>query len=358
MTANENYEKNGFDILRYVAALSVMMLHYSGYTMMLSTNLSDGGARITSGIRHIALLFPGVVILFSMSGFLISASYERAKTRREFFLRRILRMYPELWICTILNLVIVCFLVPELLDKSIILWLGTQVFGIANTPDCLKTFATGSINGALWTVFTEMQLYILLGIAYPCLKRLKHKYWAILLAILAGLNLACDAWRDGDIVSKLIERSFVPYALWFFIGVFCYQRRQNILHILRNAFFPMLIVYLLIEAVNIELPGYYADIVTSILLPFMVIGCGYCLPKIRLKVDLSYGMFLYHWIVLNVIVHFNLMNKLPWYAATLLFMVGTAAAAMISWGLNYKIISSKSAKNMIEDIRLRQIRLR
>ena len=82
MTANESFEKNGFDILRYVAALSVMMLHYSGYTMILSTNLSDRGANIMSGIRNIAHLFPGVVILFSMSGFLISASYERAKTKR------------------------------------------------------------------------------------------------------------------------------------------------------------------------------------------------------------------------------------------------------------------------------------
>ncbi|MDE7249960.1 MAG: hypothetical protein K2N82_08750, partial [Lachnospiraceae bacterium] len=89
-----------------------------------------------------------------------------------------------------------------------------------------------------------------------------------------------------------------------------------------------------------------------------VIGCGYCLPKIRLKVDLSYSMFLYHWIVLNIIVHFNLMNKLPWYVAVLLFLVGTAVAAMISWRLNYKLISSKSAKNMTEDMRLRQIRSR
>lgn len=344
MTANGNYEKNGFDILRYVAALSVMMLHYSGYTMILSTNLSDRGANIMSGIRYIALLFPGVVILFSISGFLISASYERMKTRREFFLRRILRMYPELWICTIVNLVIVCLLVPKSLDQSMILWLGTQIFGIANTPACLKTFATGSINGALWTVFTEMQLYILLGITYPFLQRLKNKYWVILLAVLAGLNLACDAWKGGGIASKLIERSFVPYALWFFVGVFCYQRRQDILFILRTAFFPMLIVYLVIESVNIELPGYYADIVTSILLPFMVIGCGYCLPKIRLKVDLSYGMFLYHWIILNIIVHFDLMNKLPWYVVVLFFMAGTALAAMISWELNYKIISSRSAR--------------
>ena len=56
-----------------------------------------------SGVRHISLLFPGVVILFAMSGFLVSASWERAKTRKEFFLKRVLRIYPELWFCTIVN---------------------------------------------------------------------------------------------------------------------------------------------------------------------------------------------------------------------------------------------------------------
>ena len=72
-------------------------------------------------------------------------------------------MYPELWICTIVNLIVVCLLVPYLLDKSIIVWLFTQIFGIANTPACLNDFATGSINGALWTIFTEVQLYFVLG---------------------------------------------------------------------------------------------------------------------------------------------------------------------------------------------------
>ncbi|MBD5393097.1 MAG: acyltransferase [Lachnospiraceae bacterium] len=337
MAANEKFEKNGFDILRYMAALSVMMLHYSGYTMILSTNLSEQAANIMNGIRHLALLFPGVVILFTMSGFLISASFERAGTRKEFFLRRVLRMYPELWICTIVNLAVVCILVPELLDGSMILWVGTQVFGIANTPDCLKTFATGSVNGALWTVFTEVQLYIVLGIVYPFLKKLKDKHWAILLMLLAVLNLILGIWDTGGIISKLIERIFLPYAMWFFIGVFCYQRRQEILPVLKKAFLPMLIIYLIIESLNVEIPGYYADIATSILVPFMVIGAGYCLPKIRLKTDLTYGMFLYHWIILNIIVHYDLMNKLPWYAGMLLFLTGTVIAAAASRKLYCKL---------------------
>lgn len=43
MGTKEELEKNGFDLLRYLAAVSVMMLHYSGYCMMLSKNLQTAG---------------------------------------------------------------------------------------------------------------------------------------------------------------------------------------------------------------------------------------------------------------------------------------------------------------------------
>lgn len=335
MDTETAYEKNGFDLLRHAAAFSVMMLHYSSFSMILSDNMPEKAAAFMGWVRRITLLFPGVVILFAMSGFLVSASFERAKTRKEFFLKRARRIYPELWICTAVNLAVVCMLVPELLDSGIILWLVTQFFGIANTPACLKTLPTGSINGALWTVFTEVQLYLVLGLIYPFLQKMKNRYWAAFLSVLAVLNLVCAAAarNAGGMAAKLTERLFVPYALWFFIGVFCFQRRGEILPVLKKAFGPLFVIYLMIVSADIQIPGYYTNIVTSVMIPFLVIACGYFMPKIRLKPDLSYGMFLYHWIVLNIMAHFDLMNRLSWHAGMLLFIAGTLAAAVISWAL-------------------------
>ena len=257
MITKAEFEKNGFDVIRYVAAFSVMMLHYASYSMILS----DQAIGIMDKVRHTALLFPGVVILFAMSGFLVTASLERAATTKEFLLKRLFRIYPELWLCTLVNLVVVGILVPELLDKGMIVWVMTQIFGIANTPLCLKDFGTGSINGTLWTIFTEVQLYILLGLTYRFLKKMKSGLWILFLTALAG---------------------------------------------------------------------YYTNIFNGILLPLLVIGGGYCLPKIRIKCDLSYGMFLYHWIVLNIIVHFDFMNRLPWYVNLIFFILMTLLTAWLS----------------------------
>lgn len=332
MKTGIDYEKNGFDILRYASAVSVMLLHYSSYSMILS----DQAMGVMNAFRSAALLFPGVVVLFTVSGFLVSASYERAKSVKVFFRRRLLRIYPELWICTAVNLLVICILVPERLNRSILFWLVTQIFGIANTPACLKSFATGSINGVLWTIFTEVQLYVILGIVYPFLQKRKNGFWAVLLTVLAALNLACAqmAQRADGIVAKLIERSFFPYALWFFIGVFCYRKRQGILPLLKKMFVPLLVLYLLIAGRIGQLPGYYTNIVTSICLPFLTIGGGYFLPAVRMKADLSYGMFLYHWIVLNIIVWYDLMNRLAWYQSLLLFAAASLLAAGFSCGAN------------------------
>ncbi len=320
---------NSFDLIRYIAAFSVMFNHFG----LIYGQFVQNGNFIINSIRTITTFIPGVVVLFSLSGFLISSSYERSKNKKEFFLKRVLRMYPELWVCTIVNLLVVIILAHKLLDKSILVWVVTQIFGIANTPSCLSTFATGSINGALWTIFTEVQLYIVLGFTYKWLKKLSNEGWIILLVILAGINLLAHyAFASfGDVVSKFIERFCMTYALWFFIGVFCYLKRDALIPLIKKTIPILLLAYVISWAVSINIPGYYVNIAMGVLLPFLVIGGGYLLPKTRFSCDLSYEIFLYHWIVLNVIVHFELINKLPWTVCILIFTVATLILSWLSW---------------------------
>ena len=60
-------------------------------------------------------------------------------------------------------------------------------------------------------------------------------------------------------------------------------------------------------------------------------GGGYCLPPIRIPCDITYEIFLYHWIVLNIIVHFDLINKLSWCISLIILSVATFTLAWLSW---------------------------
>lgn len=322
------FKDNAFDLIRYWAAITVMLGHFVWKT---APYVKDN--MLLNIISKVSMFFPGVVILFSMSGFLVSASIERSKNKKEFFAKRVLRMYPELWVCTIVNFLIVCFLAYKLLDKSIFIWLLTQIFGIAYTPSCLKDFATGSVNGALWTIFTELQLYIILGIVYNWIKKFDKKKWIVLLGFLAACNVLADfvsSSSDGAI-AKIIERFFLTYALWFFIGVFCYVKRERMISLLKKMVVPLLFLYVICKFLPIDIPGYYSNIAVGILLPLIVIGGGYSLPPIRISCDLTYEIFLYHWIVLNIIIHFDLINKLSWGVCLLAFIGTTFIFVWFSW---------------------------
>ena len=157
--------KNAFDVLRIFAVVQVMLLHFNAFYFQYS---SDAFYQY----REIVKMFPGVVILFSLSGFLIASSFEKSASFKKYFQKRILRIYPPLWLCTIINLTILFFLGQNIFNKSILFWICTQIVGIANTPSFLRDFATGSINGSLWTIFTEVQLYIVLGCTYHKLKKM------------------------------------------------------------------------------------------------------------------------------------------------------------------------------------------
>ena len=48
--------------------------------------------------------------------------------------------------------------------------------------------------------------------------------------------------------------------------------------------------------------GFYAPISIGLTLPVMIITVAYGLGKHRLKYDISYGMYLYHFIVINALI--------------------------------------------------------
>lgn len=104
-------------------------------------------------------------------------------------------------------------------------------------------------------------------------------------------------------IPKIIERLFLPYALWFFIGVFLYIHQKVWIPLLKKSVWPLFVLLVLYKFGHIQLIGYYTYILTSICLPFITIGLAYKLGNIRIKPDLSYHLLLYHWIGLYYLVY-------------------------------------------------------
>lgn len=302
-------ERNSFDILRLFAALQVMLMHFNSfYFREHETYLHGVGKLWYHGVK----LFPGVVILFTLSGFLSAYSLEKRNSVKNFLIRRFYRIYPPLWLCTLINLLFLFVMADVCFDRGILIWIMTQIFGIANTPSFLKPFASGSVNGALWTILVEVQLYCLLAFCFHYLQRISKRVWICLLAVLVLLNRLSLMIGTG-MLGKLIERVCIPYAAWFFIGVFFYLYREELLPAAKKYAWILLSIYIGYKLIGYELAGYYTDLVTTILLPVIVIGLGYRLKAVRVKLDITYEVYLYHWIIINLLIATGMIAKIHHY---------------------------------------------
>lgn len=81
------FEENSFDVLRLFSAILIVLGH-------IVTHL---GCNIWRPILMIQQNWPGLMCLFTLTGFLIPASLENSKSKKEFWAKRVSRIYPELW---------------------------------------------------------------------------------------------------------------------------------------------------------------------------------------------------------------------------------------------------------------------
>jgi len=152
----KEFKVNNFDLLRLYAATQVIVDHYFQH---LNKPITAFGLKIL-------YIFPGVPIFFILSGYLISASYERNNNLGIYFKNRALRIFPGLWTVIFLTIIVFSITGISFLNKQAILWLPCQLAGLIYTPGFLKGYGYGSYNGSVWTIPLELQFYILLPLCY------------------------------------------------------------------------------------------------------------------------------------------------------------------------------------------------
>ena len=129
--------RNNFDLIRLAAAAQVMLVH-----------LSDNLFRHENAVIHLLRVFPGVPIFFLISGFLISASWERNSDWRVYARSRFLRIMPGYWAVFLFSLAAIVFgsgidLLAHLRD--LILWIAAQLAFLSEV-DVLRHDGAGRIE--------------------------------------------------------------------------------------------------------------------------------------------------------------------------------------------------------------------
>lgn len=324
--------ENNFDLIRLLAAFQVLVVHGIEHLKLSQLN----------PVMNITEFFPGVLMFFTISGFLIFASLDRNNNLKKYFYNRFLRIYPALWLCFILTVILLVSFsivpVKDLFGTTMLKWNFAQItFFQFWTPDILRLWGVGTPNGSLWTIPVEIEYYLLLPAVIMFFKGIQLIYKFLFLgacSVLFNAYLATMVGKDESVFVKLARVNVLPYLYCFLIGAIIYLYWDKIKKIVEGKAIIWFIIFISFCLIASTHPSYYPkniQMISNFLLAILTISLAYTLPtagRILKGNDISYGMYIYHMLVINSLVALGYTGETKY----LLFAVGlTTILSLISW---------------------------
>ena len=379
--ANNDAERsfNNFDFLRLFAAFCVMVGHSTGHLGIPFLWVGEGGYW---------WFYDGVPIFFVISGMLVYRSYENCiengRPITDFYRNRFLRISPAIYayiIATTVILLTIGAISFNVLNK-IPFWgwvVSNLILVPVYFPDFMRHIGVGVLNGSLWTIPAEFSFYLVIPVIFLLEKKLGIKKTLTILTIL-GLFSSTVIWYFNllgkefePLWFKFFKVSLFSGLVYFTLGIF-WLKFWKYSHQGRYLFIVSVIAYSLGTWV-FQISKYFGptwDLVRVIPLSYVVVWFGYNGPKLFSKIttkigDLSYGVYIWHMVVINVFLFFNLPLKLSWIPSSifqLLVFAITFAIAKLSWTfiekpcLRMKNFSSRTlTETKVQNIKSTAIRM-
>jgi peptidoglycan/LPS O-acetylase OafA/YrhL len=300
---------------------------------------------------------------FAISGFLITASWLSNPRLRTYFLARALRILPGLWVCLIITAFVIAPIgvaiqggsaaklllstapIEYVLKDSAVVLLEPDVGG---TPDGVPW--PHMWNGSLWTLIWEVLCYI--AIAGLGVVGLLSRRWVIPLALALMLFWSAqlppfgafgegppDAQQvmDPATVALYAQATAARFGAMFLAGALLYQLRNVI-----PARWSLVAVSVVIVLAASFMPNY--RLIGAIALAYLIIVSGALIrnKRLRLRTDLSYGVYIYAFPIQQLLIISGLGVVHPIVLA-IIAAITTLPLAALSWFLVEKrAISLKS----------------
>lgn len=295
----DNPNKNNLGCVRLFAAAQVAVCHVLG------------AYDINNWFVTILNMIPGVPIFFFISGLLIAQSFEKSKSKCEFYKKRIRRIFPALYFQVAISLFLLVlsgyfnYINVNLLDVCILLATQLTIFQFY-TPEFLKNYGVGSFNGIVWSIFIELQIYLI----YPYISKIKNKNLLLIIVASYISNIYCVQSKNYELI-KYLNITFLPWIYYFIAGVIQY-RLHRIFPIINNRALILLIpIYFLLYNFFSKHDlggGNYINPLCFMILIVILMKISFGFKFIYLNADISYGIYLYHMVFLNYFFYIKLID--------------------------------------------------
>lgn len=274
---------------------------------------------------------------FVLSGFLVSRSYLRLNSLPRYLWHRAVRIMPGFWVCMLVSAFGVAPLLAVIMGRSptSVLTAEDSSFGylINNAALLMRQFGIAGlpgvggnaevINGSLWTLFYEACCYLIIAVigAIGVLR------WrpSLVLAMIAVLWVISIAAEFG--INPLGSDYLRSFALIFLIGTAGLLYADKIplnRHLALGSLGVAVASMFLFEDYRVLGAPAYAYLLFYLMVRMPVPWSP--------RSDISYGMYVWHWPIAQILVALNVPAYLgPLY---ILLVIGLAVpVSMLSWRL-------------------------
>jgi peptidoglycan/LPS O-acetylase OafA/YrhL len=338
-SADLRLKPNNFDFLRFVFAFIVFLVH--SYTLSGAEALSILGRLFSSEIA--------VKSFFVVSGFLIFMSFENSSSIKSYFLKRARRIYPAYFavilICALLGGVISTHSWGEYLSLPVLKYITANLvflnFLQPDLPGLFESNTLKAVNGALWTLKIEVMFYLFVPFAVMAFRKFGRTAMMTIFyiaSILYTMVMADLAGRTGLSFYVELQRQLPGQLAFFIAGAAGYYYFQYL------AKYGVLLagLALLMFASQAWLPWVVVEPVALAIIVIYFACIFPCLGNFGKYGDFSYGMYIVHFPVLQLLVSLGMFKNSPWLTFGLASVL-VLTVAFLFWHLIEKRFLRKSS---------------
>lgn len=313
---------NNLEWLRLIFATQVVFVH--------------GAEHFGFKMHPLVACFPGVPAFFFVSGFLIYASYINAPGGR-YFINRFLRLFPGLLFVTLGGVALALYAhgPRDIIDKAATYgsWILAQLtLGQAYNPSHFRDVGVGVINGSLWTITTEITFYLLVPVIVFLERRVRHSLWVLMAASFLLQSAGHLVWTReiyrGRTFHDLLSLTPATWGWMFGFGILAVRHFDDYRRHLKHFYvaLPCMLAIMACGRDNVFLKpdGNHVGLLYFVCYAGLILWMAFGVRYVRLPFDLSYGVYIWHMPVINLLM--ILSRKSMWLLTSLTF--GLAA---VSW---------------------------
>ena len=328
---------NNFSIIRLIATVFVFAGHM-GVIMGIQPPLLGG--------------FPlhelGVMMLFMISGYLITMSWLSDSHPLRYSVRRFFRLWPPF---AVMILIMVFLAGPLVSDLGIRGYFQSDYKSYLRNLGLLITYsqpgvflnlpAANTTNGSLWTMPVEAALYILTPLLLTLLRLKGRSKWSFrLMTVLTGAMVLTDfslrmfCADTGIVIYGMDLLPAYHLTVMYLIGMlFTWEEMRKCLNLQVGCAAMFLLLFCQVLSGPLQYLALY------MIFPYFIFSFAFApgavFKNIGRKMDLSYGIYLYGFFFQQLVVSLQQQSgvSLGYIKTFLLSLLPTLAAALLSWYL-------------------------